>query len=182
MRVYRTVPLADRLWARVDKRPGPDGCWLWIGATAGRGYGVIGYQHRMLYTHRAAYMLTYGPIPNGLAVCHRCDVNYPVGDVTYCRCCRPDHLFLGTNLENQQDMLAKGRGPVGDRNGARKHPDRMQRGEQRWCAKLTDEQVLAIRAEYIPYRVSYPVLAKKYGVSPLSVYYIVKRITWKHLP
>ena len=90
-------PVADRLWERVDRS---GDCWLWTGAITGVGYGHIYADGRLAYTHRLAYELTYGPIPEGLFVCHHCD-NPP--------CCRPEHLFLGTAQDNQSDMAAKGR-------------------------------------------------------------------------
>ncbi len=94
--------LADRLWARVDRSG--EGCWLWQGCTHAKGYGILrddrGRAGRAVRAHRVAYELTYGPIPDGLLVCHRCDNP---------RCCRPDHLFLGSPLVNSTDMRVKNR-------------------------------------------------------------------------
>ena len=87
---------AARLWSRVLKT---DGCWIWRGAVNERGYGKVAIRG-MRYTHRVAWEVTHGPIPEGLCVLHRCD--HPP-------CCRPDHLFLGTRAENIADCVAKGR-------------------------------------------------------------------------
>lgn len=88
----------ERFWAKVDRT---GACWLWVAGVDRRGYGRFwarGHQHG---AHREAYRLTYGEIPDGLFVCHRCDT--PL-------CVRPSHLFLGSHAENMQDMVQKGRG------------------------------------------------------------------------
>jgi hypothetical protein len=79
-----------------------DGCWGWTGKTDGFGYGVVqlGRGEPRSGAHRVSWRLHCGPIPDGLHVLHRCD-NPP--------CTRPDHLFLGTALDNQRDASAKGR-------------------------------------------------------------------------
>lgn len=90
-------PAADRFWAKVAKG---DDCWLWTGAVAGypgNDYGAFNKGK----AHRFSWELHRGPIPAGLFVLHKCDVT---------RCVRPDHLFLGTQKDNMQDMVAKGRG------------------------------------------------------------------------
>ena len=92
------MDLAERLWSDVEKTDG--GCWEWMGSRLPKGYGNLTFQRRHLYAHRAAWEVTYGPIPEGMWVCHKCD-NPP--------CTNPDHLFLGTVLENTRDMIAKGR-------------------------------------------------------------------------
>jgi hypothetical protein len=89
--------LEVRLWSHVEKM---DECWLWTGARTTNGYGRITVGGKGHQAHRVAWMLASGAIPDGLYVCHRCDVKL---------CVRPAHLFLGTQHDNMQDAKAKGR-------------------------------------------------------------------------
>ncbi|TCM21521.1 HNH endonuclease [Novosphingobium sp. PhB165] len=78
-----------------------DGCWEWIGAIDRDGYGIFSYAGKTYRAHRIAMQLD-GRDPGDMMACHHCD--NPV-------CVRPDHLFAGTNADNMQDMVAKGRNP-----------------------------------------------------------------------
>jgi hypothetical protein len=82
-------------WERILRRVELDGsgCWLWPGAVAGHGYGVIGKDARQTYTHRVAYEAEKGPIPEGFQIDHLCCV------IT---CCNPDHLEVVTPAENRR--------------------------------------------------------------------------------
>lgn len=101
------IPLKDRFWLKVDRR-GPDECWRWLAAKDPRGYGRVGTDPGAIaLSHRVAYALTHGELPNDKFVCHRCD-NPP--------CCNPGHLFLGTCLDNNRDMYAKGRNSNSNKN------------------------------------------------------------------
>jgi hypothetical protein len=99
----------DRFWKYVQKG---DGCWLWTGSKNSNGYGQISARHlgnSPLHAHRLSWVIHFGEVPQGIEVCHNCDATYPVGDITYRLCVRPDHLWLGTHVENLADMHAKGR-------------------------------------------------------------------------
>lgn len=83
-----------------------DGCWRWKGTHIWNGYGRFGVGGAHVLVHRFAYEQAFGPIPEGMWVLHRCDVR---------DCVRPDHLFLGTVIDNVHDMMAKGRRVDGQR-------------------------------------------------------------------
>lgn len=96
----RRRPLADRFWEKIEKT---DTCWFW---TAGMsdGYGRINRgvpTSELVLAHRLSWELHFGSIPNGMNVLHKCDSR---------PCVRPDHLFLGTNVDNTKDRESKGRG------------------------------------------------------------------------
>lgn len=107
--------LADRFWSKVDMT---GDCWVWTAFRDRNGYGKFRRKDKgNTLAHRVAYELTHGPIPEGLDVCHKCD-NRP--------CVRPAHLFLGTHVDNMQDMARKGRSPKGDENGRRIYLKRLK--------------------------------------------------------
>lgn len=112
----------DRFWSKVDKSAGACGCWPWREGKNDRGYGYVNIGRSCIGAHRVAYRSVHGEIPKGLMIRHSCD--NPA-------CCNPAHLEPGTQTDNMQDMLRRGRCPP--RWG--KHSPR---------ARLTEKQVLAI--------------------------------------
>ena len=155
-----TIPQVIRFWPKVQRG---NGCWLWTGGTYEYGYGCFFWGHDevsvngMRAAHRVAYELTYGPIPNGMKVLHHCD-NPP--------CCRPEHLFLGTDADNSADKIRKQRHAHGT-----KSPQ----------SKLTDAAVRIIRLESAK-GISRASLARRFNVSAHVVFCAANYITWKHLP
>lgn len=156
-------PLAVRFWEKVRVLEN-NGCWEWQGALFSNGYGLISdtYRRKSFLAHRVSYELLYGPFPKHLLVLHRCDNH---------KCVKPGHLFLGTHADNLADMDSKGRRVNG--------PPRL--GEENYATKLTVEQVLSIRKEYIPHKVTRIFLARKYKVSLPLVQKILSRKLWKHI-
>lgn len=141
-------PLSERFWSKVDKKH-ISGCWLWMANKNTQGYGSFDIDGKGKRAHRVAYELHYGSIPKGKLVCHHCDNP---------SCVRPDHLFLGTQQDNVNDMVRKGRA----------------------CRKLTDEQILSMRALY-KNGISYKELSQQFDTVFDNVYKIINRQTWKHI-
>lgn len=173
-RLGRRAGHVDRFWQKVNKdgpvpshRPELGNCWEWTGSRSkNSGYGQTTYPGgKGTSAHRYSWGLHFGTIPPGLHVLHRCD-NRP--------CVRPTHLFLGTAKDNMLDMVAKGR--QADQRG-----HRAAQGSQHGMAKLTESQVLQIRADYAK-GVTLASLAAAYGVrSSTTISQIVRREHWRHI-
>ncbi len=161
-----------RFWSKVDKGDG-SGCWNWIGTLNHKGYGRFAIGRKEPFAHRISYRLHIGE-PGDLFVCHHCDNP---------RCVRPNHFFLGTNLDNLRDSIVKGRrrNVRGDAHYLRKYPEKRSYGEANGNSKLTADQVKEIRASYIPRKVSCAKLAKKFNVSTGLIHHILMRKTWAHV-
>jgi HNH endonuclease len=176
--------LEERFWPKVEKT---DGCWYWTASCDPCGYGHFSIDGKLHSAHRVSWELAYGPIPDRLDVLHKCD-NPP--------CVRPDHLFLGTHTDNMVDMISKGRKvsimkqgrwrhqhpkqtACGQRNGTQTHPERLARGVDGGRAKLTWEQVVAIR-ECAATGMSQYKLAEEFGVHGTTINRIVRGLLWKH--
>ncbi len=155
--------LGDHLWPFVDTSAGPDGCWPWTGGLDTYGYGKASYPGgRTVGAHRLSWEIHNGPVPKGFHVLHNC----PGGDNRACTNAPGGHLWLGTNKQNVADMVAKGR---------------QTRGIQCHSAKLTEGQVIALRADHATRDISQQALAAQYGVSPRAVSKIIKGESWKHV-
>lgn len=150
--------LADRFWEKVDRR-GPDECWLWTKATNEHGYGVMRPEGQRsgptVRAHRVSLMLA-GVDIDGLVIRHSCD-NPP--------CVNPAHLSVGTKADNSADMVSR---------------DRHARGSRSGTSKLTERQVVEIRARCAAGEL-HRVLAVDYGVSRVTITNIVTRRTWRHV-
>lgn len=162
----------DDFWNFVDRSGDDDACWLWQGGTGHYGYGRIRLKGYSRLAHRAAWQITHGAIPAGLYVCHSCDVP---------ACVNPNHLFLGTSAENTNDAARKGRMAKGARNGKYTHPEATPRGEAHGRAILSAEQVTEIRARSSE-GMSMLALARLYAISKRTIFDVVHRRTWVHIP
>jgi hypothetical protein len=134
------------------------GCWLWNRARNQRGYGLKKFKEKITAAPRIVYELVNGPFARHLVICHKCD-NPP--------CINPGHLFAGTQKENCQDAVAKGR-------------TAHNTGPNSGTAKLTRRNVLEIRSMWAA---GYSVisLAKRYDVAVSTIWSIFKGKTWRHV-
>lgn len=150
----KIIPAKERLLARI--MPITEcGCWIFEGCLNAKGYGdfcISGNEHRL--AHRVSYEIFKGPIPKGAFVLHSCDIP---------SCVNPDHLRVGTQRDNMQDCIRRGR------NGTA--------GVKNEFSKLTDEAVKEIRAS----SASLSVLAAKFNVAISSISQVRNWKTWKHV-
>ena len=158
--------LMGRLWAAVEKT---ESCWLYRGFCDPTGYGIISDgtgPHRNKRVHRLSWEQHYGPIPDGMLVCHHCDVR---------NCIRPDHLFVGTEKDNTDDMVSKGRALF------QTDPERLrQQGSKHGESKLTEEQVIEIRRLRAEGKRQWEI-AQQFGVTRGLIGHIVRRQAWAHV-
>ncbi len=134
------------------------GCWIWTGCLDVHGYGSTRdpVLQKTMLAHRLSWLAYRGEIPGQLNVLHKCDVP---------ACVNPDHLFIGTQADNIEDMTRKGRHWLSTQG---LYP----------LAKLTREDVARIRKESAA-GASRKDVACRYGVHYTSISKIVGGKTWK---
>lgn len=158
-----------RFWSHVNKN-GPlhpklgTRCWLWTSKLNRFGYAPFHLTPKNTTAHRFSYILAHGEIPegegyHGTCVLHQCDVRH---------CVNPEHLFLGTNQDNVDDKVAKGRGCS-------------LPGELHPMAKLKKTEVLEIRRLYAAGSFTRRELEEMYGLARGSAKAIIARRTWRHI-
>ena len=147
-----------RFFSKVDIPKDRNECWEWKAGCFSDGYGESFLNGKNEKAHRVSWRIHYGEIPDGLCVCHKCD---------NIKCVNPKHLFLGTQLENIKDRVKKGR-------------CRKQDGELSSRAKLTNQNVLAIR-DLIKSNIAQGEIAKCYNVQPSAISKIKTGETWSHI-
>lgn len=159
--------VVERFWSKVDYG---DTCWSWLGSVRGKGYGQFGIEANHIEdAHRVAYRLAYGPIPEGVLVCHKCDNP---------NCVRPDHLFLGSHRDNLLDASKKGRLT----QLVTMHQPHRHWGEvhatKLTLIKVREIQEKAQRFDY--HKTNWAELAREYGVSRGTISDIVMGRRWKN--
>ena len=128
-------------------------CKLWDKNVDRDGYGNIKRQGKQWKAHRWVWTQTFGEIPAGMLVLHKCDVP---------GCVNPEHLFLGTQLDNARDAMEKGRHSKGEKIGN---------------SKLTENDVRFIRFT----KIKHDIICNSYGISKASVGKIKSKVNWAHV-
>jgi hypothetical protein len=144
--------LAERI-SLMSEHDNETGCRLWVRGKNGTGYGNLIFGGKSLLAHRAAYELAYGPLADGMKVCHRCDTP---------ACVNPDHLFAGSHQANSDDKLSKGR---------------EARGVSHGMHRLTEVEIRKIRVDSR----TQEEIAADYGINRSNVSMIKARKRWAHI-
>jgi HNH endonuclease len=150
---WQNISMQTRFERKYIPEPN-SGCWLWIGNLfVSGGYGDFKENGKRIRAHVYSYKIHKGEIPSGKFVLHTCDMPC---------CVNPDHLYAGTPKQNTDDCIERNRFPYGIKHG---------------MAKLTEEQVRAIRVDSRLHRI----IALEYGLDRAYVGQIKNRISWKHI-
>ena len=163
-----------RFWSKVDRSAGTDECWPWTACLHNKGYGMMKVNnpetgfgpHIHKKAHRLAWMFANGPIPEGLHILHKC-YNPP--------CCNPRHLYAGTNRQNVQDRIDRGKttGCPGEAN----HSAKLSEGEVREIARRYSELPRSPSGRHMGRQE----LADEFGISGTLVRRIALGKAWSHL-
>ncbi len=151
--VYPRKDIRQRFYSHIIVNSDNE-CWEWQGAKDHKGYGRSYYKGKTVSASRLSWILEHGDIPEDMHVLHTCD--NPV-------CINPNHLFIGTNLDNKIDQQNKGR---------------TSHGEQHWNHKLNAEKVIGIRVMK-QCKIRTGLIAKFYSISMSTVCDVIARRTWK---
>lgn len=131
----------------------------WEPAIGGDGrYPQLRIDGKNVYMHRATYADSHGDVGDDMVVRHKCDNT---------RCINPNHLEIGTQKDNVQDMMDRGRLVV-------------SRGESNGSAKLTEGDVLAIM-DRLAMGESHRSIARDFEIGKTTVGGISNGTAWSHI-
>jgi hypothetical protein len=147
------IRISEDLTSFVERT---DYCWNWTGTINKFGYGIITHKYYLYFVHRLAYVKHFGSVPENMFVLHKCDNR---------KCINPEHLFIGTNRDNVDDMLNKERQP---------------RGETKHNSILLERDILLIR-KMKQEGETLKDISKYFNVSEGAIYDVIARRTWKHI-
>ena len=162
-----TDEIKKRFWKKINKTKD---CWIWKEGCFINGYGQFRVGTKKMKAHRVVFMMINGEIPKNKIICHKCDNP---------KCVNPQHLFLGTHKDNALDSKNKGRRAFGLRHGTYTKPHTRCKGEKNGSAKLTKENVIAIRLQHK--NTSVDVLSKNFKISKSQIRNIINYRAWRHI-
>lgn len=156
--------MSERLYKFFGKKvaytANPNMCWNWTAFKNEHGYGILSIMYENKYikikAHRLSYYIHNKIDPMEMVVRHKCD--NPA-------CCNPNHLVLGTQQDNVDDMKERGRMAVGEKYSK---------------SKRTEAEVLEIRRLFNE-GVSRKDIADKFNIPRSSVISLILRREWKHI-
>jgi hypothetical protein len=151
---FTTKSVAEKFVDYTDKTK--SSCWLWIAGKTSDGYGTINFQNKTMLAHRVSWQFYKGEIPSKMLVCHKCDEP---------SCVNPEHLFLGTQADNMNDMKSKNR---------RKN---IGCAEKNGRAKLTMEKAFLIR-EKRNQKIPLAIIAKEFNVGQSTISRVCRMENW----
>lgn len=139
-------------------------CWPWLRSLTTVGYGQItvriNNRNVTLHTHRRAWELAHNrTFPEDLWALHTCDFR---------ACSNPWHIYPGTPRNNGHDASRRQRFPN-------------RQGQNSYVAKVTEEQVLAIRQRYADGETQQQ-LAEFFHLHSSHISRIVTGEKWSHVP
>jgi predicted XRE-type DNA-binding protein len=135
------------------------GCWEWTASLAGKGYGQLKLtgQRKQVYAHRVSFEIFKGEVPKDKYILHKCDNP---------KCVNPDHLSIGSQKDNMQDMKNKGRSTYGERNSK---------------SILTEVEVITILDLLKKGELSQEKIANMFGVQQMEISRIKRGLRWGYL-
>jgi hypothetical protein len=154
----RRIQTPQEAFLRYFMPGNPDECWSWQGnSRSSLGYGKLTANNKRYSAHRVSYEIHYGPIPEGMSVCHHCD--NPI-------CVNPHHLFLGTQADNMRDASRKNRTTKGSRSKS---------------AKLKESDIMEIRRLHHLEGMPQPTIAKRFNVTRSCIAHVIQGNSWNHV-
>ncbi len=176
-----------RFWSKVRRQT--EGCWDWAARVDRGGYGIFSItRDKLVRAHRLSWLLAEQPDPGAACLLHRCGNH---------RCVKPEHLYVGSLHELKGEARAPAHAgsslatrmwserrtaPSGDVHWTRRDRSRVPRGERSNLAKLREEDVIAIRRLHASGHHRNADLSAMFGVAERSIYHIIRRKTWTHVP